>query len=278
MKVTMFLRNSLLIAGALIITASAGFGQAVPPRDTPTKPATEKTRDGKKPLPKETPKPAPIAAPSSERADQTDEAPAPVEDINPYYENYLREYRLGPSDVITVEVFGQCPDYCILARTVPPNARISYPLIRDGILVAGKTVQEVAAEITKKLDEFIIDPKVTVTLDKAMATRYAVMGNVAAPGIRVLDRRISVYEAVLESGGVTKNGNKDKVYVISYAKDGRLARKMVNLSAMEAGKADMVYLDPGDQVFVSGKGFTLEKFLTLLGQAGAAYAVFGRPY
>lgn len=200
------------------------------------------------------------------------------EEILPYYNNYLREYRLGPSDIISVEVFDQCPQYCIVGKTIPPNARISYPLIREGILVAGKTVEQVAAEITKKLDEYIIDPKVSVTLEKAMSTRYSVMGNVAAPGVRVMDRKVSVYEAIIESGGVTKNGHKDKVYIVSYAKDGRLERKQVSLAKMEAGKADMVFLNPGDQVFVAGKGFTIEKFFDVLGKASAARLLFGSPF
>src|SRR6267378_479149 len=137
-------------------------------------------------------------------------------------------------------------------------------------MVAGRTVEQVAAEITKKLDEFIIDPKVTVTLDKAMNTRFSVMGNVATPGVRVMDRKVSVYEAVLDAGGVTKNGDKKKVYVVSYGKDGRLSRKMFSLTEMEAGKADMVYLSPGDQVFVAGRGFTIEKFLAILSNASSA--------
>lgn len=200
------------------------------------------------------------------------------EEILPYYNNYLREYRLGPSDVISVEVFGQCPDYCKLGIPIPPNARISYPLIKEGVLVAGKTVEQVAQEITKKLDEYIIDPKVTVTLDRAMATRYSVMGNVASPGVRVMDRKVSVYEAILESGGVTKNGDRNKVYIVSYTRDGRLARKMVSLAQMESGKAEMVYLSPGDQIFVSGKGFTIEKFFDVLGRASAARMLFGVPF
>src|SRR5688500_17786894 len=185
---------------------------------------------------------------------------------------------LGPSDVISVEVFGQCPDYCKTGITIPPNARISYPLIREGIMVAGKTVEQIAAEITKKLDEYIIDPKVTVTLDKAMNTRYSVMGNVAAPGVRVMDRKVSVYEAIIESGGVTKNGDKNKVYVVSYGKDGRLSRKLVSLAQMEKGKADMVFLNPGDQVFVAGKGFSIDKVFDILGKASVARMLFGVPF
>jgi polysaccharide biosynthesis/export protein len=261
MRALPFLRNISMIAVGVLILAAVGYGQ----------PASAKNKD-----PKVDPvKAIPLPAPSSSADATTDGTEKSLDDeILPYYNNYLKEYRLGPSDIISVEVFGQCPDYCRPSFTIPPNARISYPLIRDGIMVAGRTVEQVAAEITKKLDEFIIDPKVTVTLDKAMATRYSVMGNVAAPGVRVMDRKVSVYEAILESGGPTKNANKDKIYVVSYGKDGRLAKKLVSLNMMESGKADMVYLNPGDQVFVSGKGFTIDKFFDLLGKASAATFLF----
>jgi polysaccharide biosynthesis/export protein len=269
MKAMVFLRNISMIATSLLVIAGANFGQT----------ETAKNKDGKAQKETKSMVKMPIPAPSSD----TDKAPEITDkqaddEILPYYNNYLKEYRLGPSDIITVEVFGQCPEYCVLGKTVPPNARLSYPLIREGVLVAGKTVEQVAAEITKKLDEFIIDPKVTVTLDKAMSTRYSVMGNVATPGVRVMDRKVSVYEAIIESGGVTKNGNKDKVYVVSYTKDGRLERKQVSLAKMESGKADMVFLSPGDQVFVAGKGFTIEKFFDVLGKASAARLLFGSPF
>lgn len=225
----------------------------------------------------------PLPAPTSTGTDSAsvgdDVAGSPeADEILPYYTNYLKEYRLGPNDMVSVEVFGQCPDYCKTGITIPPNARISYPLIREGVMVAGKTVEQVASEITKKLDEFIIDPKVTVTLDKAMSTRYSVMGNVVAPGVRVMDRKVSVYEAILESGGVTKKGDKNKVAIVSYGKDGRLSRRMVSLAQMESGKAEMVYLNPGDQVFVSGKGFSIDKVFDIIGKASVVRFLFGSPF
>ncbi len=225
------------------------------------------------------PTPAPTV-PGGDTAGETpvtDDKSAEEDAIIPYYDNYLKEYRLGPSDQISIEVFGQCPDYCKTGITVPPNARISYPLVRDGILVAGKTVEQIAAEITKKLDEFIIDPKVTVTLDKANATRYSVMGNVQTPGVRIMDRKVSVYEAVLDAGGVTKNGDKSKVALVSYGKDGRLSRRVVNLTEMEAGKADMIYLAPGDQVFVTGKGFSIGKVFDIMMKASSLRYIVGSP-
>lgn len=261
-----FLRNFLMLAASFFILAGANFAQKANSK-------TEETKGAK--AAKSIPLPAPAETKPTEAVDSDESTD---DEILPYYSNYLKEYRLGPSDMISVEVFGQCPDYCKTGITIPPNARISYPLIREGVMVAGKTVEQIADEITAKLDEFIIDPKVTVTLDKAMSTRYSVMGNVAVPGVRVMDRKVSVYEAILESGGVTKNGNRDKVYVVSYTQDGRLARKEVSLSQMENGKADMVFLSPGDQVFVSGKGFTIEKFFDAIGKASAARLLFGSPF
>ena len=169
-----------------------------------------------------------------------------------YYSNYLTEYRLGPNDIISVEVFGQCPDYCKENITVPPTAKVAYPLIRGGVLVGGRTVEQVQDEITKKLDEYIIEPKVTVTLVKAMSARYSVMGKVAAPGIRVMDRKVSLYEAVIESGGVLKTGDKKKIALIRFGENGTLSRQNVNLAEIESGKVPMIYLNPGDQVFVPG--------------------------
>ena len=259
-----FVKSVTMLAAGILLAAAAASAQP------PTLKDGKKDKNGKTTVAKKDS--VPLPAPSS-TIDPRASGPSDGDDkkldeaILPYYNNYLKEYRLGPGDVITVEVFGQCPDYCKSGITVPPNARISYPLIRDGIFVAGRSIDQIAGEITKKLDEYIIDPKVTVTLDKAVATRYSVMGNVVTPGVRVMDRKMSVYEAVLDAGGVTKNGNKKQVAVVSYGKDGRLSRRVVNLADMEAGKADMVYLEPGDQVFVTGKGFTLDKVFDYLGRA-----------
>lgn len=269
MKVMEILNRGLMIALCVAALALSGLAQTT---------AKAKDLKGRGDKDKTAEKTVPLAAPSSESDGTADDPQGSVEEaILPYYDNYLREYRLGPSDVISVEVFGQCPDYCKTGITIPPNAKISYPLVRDGVFVAGRTVEQVAAEITQKLDEFIIDPKVTVTLDKANATRYSVMGNVATPGVRVMDRKVSVYEAILEAGGVTKDGDKKKIALVSYAKDGKLSKRIVSLADMEAGKSEMVFLSPGDQVFVTGKGFTIQKVFDILGKASMVRYMMGSP-
>jgi polysaccharide export outer membrane protein len=273
MKAITSIKSILMFVACIFAVAANGVAQTASPKLQSARAVTKADANAQKPVP------LPAPATTDEAAASVGDPDTPEADaILPYYNNYLKEYRLGPSDMISVEVFGQCPDYCKTGITIPPNARISYPLIREGVLVAGKTVEQVAGEITKKLDEYIIDPKVTVTLDKAMATRYSVMGNVATPGVRVMDRKVSVYEAILEAGGVTKNGDRNKVWVVSYGKDSRLTRKTVSLGDMESGRADMVFLNPGDQVFVAGKGFSIEKIFDVLGKASAARLLFGSPF
>ena len=187
-----------------------------------------------------------VLANRSERIDE--EAAAEI----PYYNNFLTSYRLGPEDVISVSVF-DLPKYSKTGIVIPPDGRIDYYLIREGLDVAGKTTQQVAAEIASHLDEYIIDPKVTVSLEKAMSSRYGVIGDVAQPGVRVMTRRLSVVEALNEAGGVLGTGNKKKVVVLHWEADRMVRPISVDVAAIEKGKAaDNYFLSPGDQIFVPG--------------------------
>ncbi|PYT03409.1 MAG: hypothetical protein DMF65_04265 [Acidobacteria bacterium] len=169
----------------------------------------------------------------------------------PYYNNFLSTYRLGPEDVISINVFG-LDKYTKTGIVIPPNGRIDYYFVRDGLFVAGKTTQQVADEITKHLDEYIIDPKVTVSLEKAMSQRYGVVGDVAQPGIRIMSHRLSVYEALSEAGGILPTGKK-QVVVLHWNADRTMRTTVVDVAAIEGGKApDDYFLRPGDQIFVPG--------------------------
>lgn len=203
----------------------------------------------------------PEAAQANRRGQISEEEAA----VLPYYNNFLTTYRLGPEDVISVTVFGQ-DRYSKSGIVVPPNGKISYPLIPEGITVVGKTTEQVQDELTKKLDEYIIDPKITVSLDKAMSARYSVLGDVAQPGIRTMTRRVSVYEALAEAGGVLSTGDKSKVVILRMQPDGRLLPMRVNIKEIERGRArEMAFLAPGDQVVVPGNRLkTLKEVMNML--------------
>ena len=196
---------------------------------------------------------------------QTNRADASSEEaaIVPYYNNFFTTYRLGPEDIISVTVFGQ-DRYSKSGITIGPSGRISLALIPDGIFVNGKTVDQVAELIKKRYDEYIIDPQVSVSLDRAGSYRYSVIGDVAQPGIKLMSRRLSVTEALSEAGGVLQTGNRKKVFVLRRQANGTLTPIPVNVSAIYRGQTpDSVYLVPGDQVVVPGN--TLKKLQTIMG-------------
>ncbi|HYY92936.1 MAG TPA: polysaccharide biosynthesis/export family protein, partial [Pyrinomonadaceae bacterium] len=183
----------------------------------------------------------------------------------PYYNNFFTTYRLGPEDVISVSVFG-LDKYSKSNITIPPDGRIDYYFVPEGLNVAGKTTRQVAEEITRHLDEYIIGPKVTVSLDKAMSMHYGVVGDVAKPGINIMSRRLSVYEALNEAGGVLPTGDKKKVVVLHWNADRTMRTIPIDVAAIEKGKAaDNYFLSPGDQIVVPGNRFkTVQKVLSLL--------------
>jgi protein involved in polysaccharide export with SLBB domain len=195
------------------------------------------------------------------RQEQTSEEAAVV----PYYNNFFNTYRLGPEDVISVSVFGQ-ERYSRTGITIPPSGRISLALIPGGVFVNGKTVEEVAQIITKAYDEFIVDPQVTVSLDKASSYRYSIIGDVAQPGIRLMNRRMTVTEAIAEAGGVLPTGNRSGVKILRRQANGMLAPIAVNVSKIYKGELpDNNYLVPGDQIVVPGNKLkTFQKIMGLL--------------
>ena len=150
MKAVRILQRISLSVAFGLICAFAAFAQTENPptreRVAPTEIKTDstetKTDSTTDSTGKVEPTPTPTPVVSDDKTAET--KPEEIENVVPYYENYLKEYRLGPNDVITVEVFGQCPDYCKLGITVPPTARISYPLIREGVLVDLQTNRETA--------------------------------------------------------------------------------------------------------------------------------------
>ena len=275
--------TALTIVLVLIATTMSVAGQTqddaqkARPRTT----TTGQDKDKKKPVTGERLEPDDSARTPSDVSDEMQanrqEQMSEEAAINPYYNNFFSTYRLGPEDIISVEVFNQ-ERYSRKGITIPPSGRVSLSLIPGGVFVNGKTVDEVAELIKKRYDEYIIDPQVTVSLDKASSYRYSVMGDVLQPGIRLMNHRMTVTEAIAEAGGVLGTGDKSKIIVLRRQADGMLATIPVNVSAIYKGKAaDTTYLVPGDQIIVPGN--KMKKIQQILGFANVlSFArVFGVP-
>src|SRR5262245_50349665 len=72
-------------------------------------------------------------------------------------------YTVGAEDVLEISVWRE--DTLKKEVLVRPDGGISYPLIGD-VQAAGKSIREIREEIAKRLDKFIPDPVVSVTVVK----------------------------------------------------------------------------------------------------------------
>jgi len=169
-------------------------------------------------------------------------------DFLPYINNFFATTRLGPEDVISVDVFDQ-PIYSRSNLPVPPNGRINYPLIGQ-ILVAGRTTEEIEKDISKKLAEYIIDPKVTVQINQVHSLKFMAIGEVVSPGIYEMTRRMSMSEGLARAGYFNKYGKRDNVSLLRLQPNGQPKVIKVNMKDVEKGKAEDLYLVPGDTIFV----------------------------
>lgn len=261
-------RPMTFAAAVMLFAISINVAAQVPQNDgQKARPRTTNGQEKKKPVvsdrlePDETSR-TPSDVPDDVQANRQDLMSEEAA-INPYYNNFFNTYRLGPEDVVSVDVFNQ-PRYSRTNITIPPSGRISLALIPGGVFVNGKTVEQVAEIIKKKYDEYIIEPQVTVSLDKAASYRYSIVGDIAQPGIRLMNHRMTVTEAIAEAGGVLNTGDKSKILVLRRGPDGRLAQIPVNVSAIYKGKApDNTFLVPGDQILVPGN--KLKKFQQIMG-------------
>jgi len=263
-----------LVVGALLMTSTASFAQEQkdpqkqrPRTTTGTQDKNKKPVNGDRLEPDDTSS-RPSDMPNEMVANRQEQMSEEEAAINPYYNNFFSTYRLGPEDIISVEVFNQ-DRYTRKGITVPPNGRISLQLIPGGVFVNGKTPEQVARMIEKEYEEYILTPQVTVILEKAASYRYSILGDVLQPGVRLMNRRMTVTEAIAEAGGVLNTGDKSKVRVLRRGSNGEIEPLVVNVSAIYKGQApDNFYLAPGDQVLVPGN--KLKKFQTIMGLANVA--------
>lgn len=219
-----------------------------PTTGTPTAPSSRAGAERLEPDDRNTSRPdVPANIQANRSASVTEEERA----VLPYYNNFLTSYRLGPEDVISITVFNQ-ERYSRPNITIPPTGVISHQLIPGGVSVVGKTTTELEDELKARLDEFIIDPIVTVSLDRAASARYFVLGEVRTPGVRPMTRRLNVLEALAEAGGVLGSGSRSNVAILRLQPDGTLQAIPVNVRDIERGRVPVTnyHLGPGDTIVV----------------------------
>ena len=169
------------------------------------------------------------------------------------YRTFYETYKLGPEDELAIRVVGQ-PDYSIEKAQVNPFGRIFHPLIGE-IDVAGLTVRQATDKITTDLSEYIINPRVSLSLLTANSAKVGVLGEVTRPGILIMAKPMTLLDAISGVGGVTDYGSQTKITLLRQMGEGRMRTTTVNLKhVLEAkgGAEENVVLQAGDTVIVHG--------------------------
>jgi polysaccharide export outer membrane protein len=181
---------------------------------------------------------------------------APVNPERPREQSKKVEYRVGPKDVLAIQVFGEPT----LTGSFPigENGEIDFPLL-GAVHVNGIVLAEVGERLRLELrDGFLVDPRINVVMDKYASRPVQVLGAVKQPGIYYLEGGTSVIEMISQAGGIDKQLGATEVRILH---EGQQDQAMIldMESLLERGQGnvqlrtgDTIYVPKGPMVYVDG--------------------------
>jgi len=120
-------------------------------------------------------------------------------------------YKLNPGDEIEISVWNE--ENLQKTISVLPDGMISFPLVGH-LQAAGKTASEIEATIAAKLDAYIADPEVNVTVTSTRGNVVFVVGKVLKPGPIVMIQSTTVMQALAMAGGLNEFASANSIKII----------------------------------------------------------------
>jgi polysaccharide biosynthesis/export protein len=202
-------------------------------------------------------------------------------------------YKVGPQDIIKVEVFGE-KELSGVYR-IDNDGTINFPLL-ERVKVNGLTTQEIVQLLkTKLVPDYLNNPQINVDVDAFHSRFIFIAGEVRNPGKYPLKGDVTLLEMVLLAGSVTTDAS-DEVLVIRPPEGARDAAvtpdnsaayvlTRMNLGDLKTGKlagnvlldnGDTIFIPPAERFYVSGhigkpasyvwrRGLTVEQALAIAG-------------
>src|SRR2546421_5099352 len=138
---------------------------------------------------------------------------------------------LSPGDVIKLSFPGS--NELNQSQKIRADGKLSLPLIGE-VTAAGKTLPAFQTELAKLYKTQLRNSDVLVTLESGTATVF-VSGSVSKPGKFSFDRPTTVFQAIMEAGGVTEYGNLSNIHLIRTV-SGEQHTQILNLRSAMSGK------------------------------------------
>jgi polysaccharide export outer membrane protein len=161
-------------------------------------------------------------------------------------------YLLNPGDQLEVSVWNE--DTLQRTITVLPDGMISFPLVGH-LQAAGKSAADVEMVIGEKLDTFIADPEVNVTVISTKGNVVFVVGKVLKPGPVAMIQSTTVMQALAMAGGLNEFAAGNSIKIIrrsDQATDTQESLLKVRYSDLEKGSdlSSNHLLNAGDVIVV----------------------------
>ena len=134
--------------------------------------------------------------------------------------------------------------------TVDDHGNIRVPILGE-VNVLGYTADEVRQKIEKQLLEeyFKKEANIFVTV-KLAGLRYTINGEIGSPGTNVLYQdRVTIMEAIANSGDITTTGNRKEVQIIRKFAHG-FETYSIDLTNEAAMNSPYYYIQPNDYIIV----------------------------
>ena len=125
----------------------------------------------------------------------------------------ITEYRVGPGDVLTINVPGLIDSYGNDEKTqnyqgfrVSSSGRILLPLV-GAVDVNGQTVEEIQSLLTSEIKTYIKKPMVTVEIREFKSQPLYLLGKFNKPGLHYMDRPTNVLHGISMGSGLHETAN-----------------------------------------------------------------------
>jgi len=155
--------------------------------------------------------------------------------------------RLSPGDVIKASYADETiPDQ---TQKIRRDGKLSLPLIGE-VTAAGKRVIDFQHELVRRYEGQLENNEVLVTLENGTAT-VTVAGFANKPGAYPFDRPTTVYQAVMQAGGVSDYGSASNIHLTRII-NGVQRSETVNLRPTIRGESTKpTYVEDGDVIYIS---------------------------